>query len=79
MMYAMYYQNLYGGGYGYGYNSYSNYYTYAMLAAMMNQSSQQQYTTNTELDKDRYYKAVLCGPASARPPMFRVSFAISKD
>ena len=50
-----------------------------MLAAMMNQSSQQQYTTNTELDKDRYYKAVLCGPASARAPYFRVSFAISKD
>lgn len=88
MAYAMYYNNIYGGGYGYGgygsyggygYNSYSNYYTYAMLAAMMSQSSQQQYTTNTELDKDRYYKGTLCGPESSRPPLFRVSFAISKD
>ena len=83
MMYAMYYQNLYGGGYGYsggyGYNSYNNYYTYAMMAAMLSQSSQQQYTTNTELDKDRYYRGTLCGPASSRPPYFRVSFAISKE
>lgn len=88
MAYAMYYQSLYGGGYGgyggygyggYGYNSYSNYYSYAMMAAMYGQMNSQQYTTNTELDKDRYYKGILCGPADSRPPYFRVSFALAKD
>ena len=91
LMYASYYNSLYGGGYGYGGygyggyggygygNSYSNYYNYMMLAQMMSQNSQSTYTTNTELDKDRYYRAILCGPASTRKPSFRVTFAISKD
>ena len=88
LMYASYYNALYGGGYGYGsyggygyggYNSYNNYYTYAMLAQMMSAASQTQYTTNTELDKDRYYKAVLHGPDAAdRKPFFRITFAVSK-
>ena len=88
MMYAMYYNSIYGGGYGgygygsyggYGYNSYSNYYTYAMLAQYYNQYSQQQYTTTTELDKDRYYHGVLSGPDATRAPYFRVTFAICKE
>ena len=91
LLYASYYNSLYGGyggyggygyggygGYGYG-NSYSNYYTYAMLAQLMSQSSQSTYSTSTELDKDRYYCGILCGPDAARKPMFRVTFAISKE
>ena len=88
LMYASYYNALYGGGYGgygyggYGYggygNSYSNYYTYAMMAQMLAAASQTQYTTNTELDKDRYYRGILCGPLAERKPFFRVTFAVSK-
>ena len=92
LLYASYYNSLYGGGYGYGgygygygssygYGGYnSNYYSYMMLAQMMAASSQQSYSYTTELDKDRYYRAVLCGPASAtRQPVFRVTFATPKD
>ena len=88
LLYASYYNSLYGGGYGsygygygsYGYgNSYSNYYNYMMLAQMMNANSQSTYTTSTELDKDRYYRGILCGPTSTRKPTFRVTFAISKE
>ena len=91
LMYASYYNSLYGGGYGYGgygyggygyggYDSYgySNYYNYMMLAQMMSASSQQSYSYTTELDKDRYYCAVLNGPASERKPMFRVTYAVQK-
>ena len=90
LMYASYYNALYGGGYGgyggygsYGYgNSYNNYYSYMMLAQMMAASSQQTYSYTTELDKDRYYKAVMNGPASnseAGVPYFRVTFAIPQE
>ncbi|MCR5408808.1 MAG: hypothetical protein K6E61_06880 [Bacteroidales bacterium] len=89
LMYAIHYNTLYGGGYGYGgyggygsygYNSYNNYYNYAMLAQMMAAASQTKYTTNTELDKDRYYRAILCGPdAATRQPFFRITFAVSKE
>lgn len=88
LLYASYYNSLYGGGYGgygYGYGSYgyggygnsyySNYYNYMMLAQMMAASQQQTYTYTQELDKDRYYKAVLNGPQAARPPIFRVTYA----
>ena len=85
-MYASYYQSLYGGGYGYGGygyggygNNYSNYYNYMMLAQMMNASSQQSYSYTTELDKDRYYCAVLCGPDSDRKPFFRVTYAVPRQ
>ena len=86
LMYASYYQSLYGGGYGYGGygyggygNNYSNYYNYMMLAQMMNASSQQSYSYTTELDKDRYYCAVLCGPGSDRKPFFRVTYAVPRQ
>ncbi|MBR4735175.1 MAG: hypothetical protein IK052_03705 [Bacteroidales bacterium] len=86
LLYASYYNSLYGGGYGgygygygsggYGYNSYySNYYNYMMLAQMMAASQQQTYTYTQELDKDRYYKAVLNGPEAERKPVFRVTYA----
>lgn len=88
LLYASYYNSLYGGGYGYGSygygyggygSSYSNYYTYAMLAQMMSANSQSTTSTTSELDKDRYYRGILCGPDAARKPMFRVTFAISKE
>lgn len=82
LMYASYYNSLYGGGYGYGsyggYGGYgyNNYYNYMMLAQMMASSSQQTYTYTQELDKERFYKATLNGPKSAsRPPLFRVTYA----
>ena len=91
LMYASYYESLYGsyggyGGYGYGgyggYGNYgySNYYNYMMLAQMMSASTQQSYSYTTELDKDRYYRAVLCGPGSSdRKPKFRITFAIQQQ
>ena len=95
MMYAMYYNNLYGGGYGYGGyggygyggygyggygygSSYYNYYNYMMMAQMMNSSSSTVSTTQ-ELDKDRYYRAILNAPGSARAPKFRLTFSIPQD
>ena len=87
LIYASYYNSLYGGGGygyggygygGYGYNSYNNYYTYAMLTQYYAAANQTQYTTNTELDKDRYYRGILCGPDAARKPFFRITFAVSK-
>ena len=90
LMYASYYNSLYGGGYGgygygyggYGYggygNSYSNYYNYMMLAQMMAASEQQSYSYSTELDKDRYYRGLLNGATDDRHPVFRITYAIPK-
>ena len=109
MMYAMYYNNLYGGGYGgygyggygygyggygsYGYGNYSNYYNMMMMASMLSSMNQTTYSTTQELDKDRYYRAVLNGPAATatnhpsclllapgalRVPTFRVTFSVPK-
>ena len=110
MMYAMYYNNLYGGGYGGyggygyggygygyggygGYGGYSNYYNMMMMSSLLNQMNQTTYTTSQELDKDRYYRAILNGPASTatnptsclllppgarRIPTFRVTFSVPK-
>jgi len=83
LMYASYYNSLYGGygGYGGGYNSYNNYYSYMMMAQMMAAQNQTTYTTTTELDINRFYKAVLKGPEDPDPnpralPHFIVVFAI---
>jgi len=109
MMYAMYYNNLYGGGYGgygyggygygyggygsYGYGGYSNYYNMMMMASMLSSMNQTTYSTTQELDKDRYYRAILNGPAvtvknsssclllspgALRVPTFRVTFSVPK-
>lgn len=92
MLYASYYNSLYGGGYGgyggygyggYGYGGYgsygySNYYNYMMMAQYAAQSAQQTYSYSQELDKENYYCGVLCGPASDRKPYFRVTFALPK-
>ena len=89
LMYASYYNSLYGGGYGgygyggYGYGGYgnygySNYYNYMMLAQMMAASEQQSYSYTTELDKDRFYRGLLNGYGASRPPLFRITYAIPK-
>ena len=54
------------GGYGYGYGGYgSNYYNYMMMSAFANSSSGTTESVSTDLDKDRYYSAVLNGPDAA--------------
>lgn len=83
LMYASYYNSLYGGGYGGGYgNNYSNYYSYMMMAQMMAAQNQTTYTTTSELDKDRFYKAILNGPLTQSDnggPRFQLVFAIPKE
>lgn len=89
LLYAQYYNSLYGGygsygygGYGYGYGGYgdygygSNYYSLAMLNALYS-SSNTTTTTSQELDKDRFYKAILNGPdaTSERKPTFKVTYS----
>ena len=68
LAYQSYYNSMYGGyggygGYGYGgYNDYyTNYYSYMMMAQYAGQSQTSQ-SISVQLDKDRYYKAVLNGP-----------------
>jgi len=86
LAYASYYNQLYGGygygSYGYGYGSYgsyyNNYYNYQAMAQYA-YSSATTTTSSTELDKDRYYRAVLRGPESeGRKPKLKVTFAIPK-
>ncbi len=87
LAYYSYYNQLYGGygsyygGYssygGYG-SYYNNYYNYAAMAQYA-YSSATTTTSDTELDKDRYYRAVLRGPgAEGRKPKLKVTFAIPK-
>ncbi|MCQ2149350.1 MAG: hypothetical protein MJY45_03185 [Bacteroidales bacterium] len=61
LMYANYYNNLYSGYYN---NSYNNYYNYMMYSNMYSSSSSSTYVS-INLDKERYYKAVLNGPEAA--------------
>lgn len=83
LAYQSYYNDMYGGyggGYG-GYNNYySNYYSYAMMAAYASQSTSQQ-SISVQLDKDRYYNAVLNGPKhpGGRVPTLRLTFALPKE
>jgi len=97
LLYAQYYNSLYGGyggygGYGYssygyggygGYGGYSNYYNYMMLAQYYASMSGSTTSTTQELDKDRYYRAVLNGPAAAldakRKPRVRITYSIPKE
>ena len=91
MMYDPYGYGGYGyggygyGGYGYGYGGYgygSNYYNYAMMSyyASMGSGSASTETSSTELDKDRFYYAVLKGPESAdRRPQLKVTFSAPKS
>ena len=56
--------------------------SYMMMAQMMAAQNQTTYTTTTELDKDRFYKAILNGPLTLSEnggPRFRLVFAIPKE
>lgn len=90
LAYYSYANQLYGGGYGgyggygyggYGYGGYgyyNNYYNYMSMASYAS-SSATKTTASTELDKDRYYRAVLRGPkAEGKKPKLKVTFAIPK-
>lgn len=90
LAYYSYMNQIYGGGYGgyggygyggYGYGSYgyyNNYYNYSTMAQYA-YSSATTTTSNTELDKDRYYRAILHGPKSeGKRPKLKVTFAIPK-
>jgi hypothetical protein len=86
LAYYSYYSQLYG---GYGYSSYSsygsyynsyynNYYNYMQMAAYASASATTT-TSDSELDKDRYYRAVLYGPKSKeKRPKLKVTYAIPK-
>lgn len=86
LAYYSYYNSLYG-GYGSAYygssyygSSYSNYYNY-MLMAQYASSSATSTTSASELDKDRYYNAVLHGPAAAdesKRPKLKLTYALPK-
>ena len=88
LAYASYYNSLYGGygyGYGYGYGGYgynsyyNNYYNY-MLAAQYASASAVQEETVAQLDKDRFYRLVINGPASESRPQLTVVYSyIQRD
>ena len=92
LLYAQYYNSLYGGyggygyGYGYGYGDYggyghgSNYYSLAMLNALYSGSGTTT-TTTQELDTARFYKAILNGPKadSDAKPSFVVTYSFPKE
>ncbi len=74
----------YGYGYGYGYGGYgygSNYYNYAMMSYYASMGSGSETTqSSVELDKDRYYDAVLKGPEApdGPRPQIKVTFSAPK-
>ncbi|MCQ2183437.1 MAG: DUF4270 domain-containing protein [Bacteroidales bacterium] len=75
LAYQSYYSGMYSGGYG---SNYNNYYNYMMMANYANQTSSYQ-EVQTELDRDRYYRASLNGPAfDGRVPTLKLTFSIPK-
>lgn len=88
LMYNSYYNSMYNGygggygGYGYGGGYYNNYYNYAMMAQYMSASQGAEYSTEKQsmLDNDRFYKAVLNGPAaSGARPKLTIVYSIPKE
>ena len=79
LAYQSYYNDMYGYGGGYS-NYYSNYYSYAMMAAYASSSSTST-SQQVMLDKDRFYRATLNGPAAAsgRVPTLVLTFAIPME
>ena len=67
----------YGGYGGYGDYGYNNYYNYYMMAAYANASnSSSSATSSIELDKDRFYDAVINGPgATSDKPSIKITFS----
>lgn len=92
LAYSNYYNNMMYGGYGgygmggyggyggYGYGDYySNYYSYMMAARMYSGQSRTTKKESVSLDKDRFYKATLCGPESKEHrPFVRIIYALPK-
>lgn len=89
LMYASYYNNMMYGGYGYsgygyggyGYSNYSNYYAYALMQSMYGSSSSSSVSYTKALDKDRFYRASLYGPAAldeGKRPYMQVTYSIPK-
>lgn len=81
LAYQSYYSQMYGGGYGYGYggDSYSNYYSYMMMAQYASSNTSSSITL--DLDKDRYYSAKLHGPLCPDPskkPSLLIIYSIPK-
>lgn len=98
MMYYQYLNSLYGGyggyggygyggygGYGYGgYGGYgySNYYNMMYYSSLMGSSSSSSETYVQEMDRDRFYRAVLNGPGyddTERRPVLRVTYSVPKS
>ena len=73
------------GGYGYGgyggYGGYyNNYYSYMLMQQMYGNMNASSSTTIKTLDKDRYYRATLNGPAHPdRRPMMTVTYSLPKS
>ena len=90
LLYNSYYNNMmydpYGYGYGYGgYGGYgyNNYYNYYMMAAYASSASSTSTSSSVELDRDRFYNAVLCGPEYGtelkQKPRLKVTFSAPKS
>ena len=96
MMYSSYYNDMYSGyggygygGYGYGYGGYgyggygsyyNNYYSYMLMQQMYGSMNSSTSTTVKMLDKDRYYRATLNGPAHpTRRPTLTVTYSLPKS
>lgn len=76
------------GGYGYGGYGYNNYYNYMMMSSMYSNMYSNKVTTSQELDKDRFYKIHLFGPANDENasnieqrmvPKLRVTYCIPRE
>lgn len=66
----------YGGYGGYGYNNYYNYLMMAQYASASNSSTTT--SSSVELDKDRFYSAVLNGPGASDSPKLKITFSAPK-
>ena len=55
-------------------------YNMMMLANYYDSANSNQVKTTQELDKDRYYRAALVGPAAAsRTPKLKVTYSVPRD
>ncbi len=92
LAYYDYYNSLYGYGYGGYYGSYygsyydsyygmSNYYNYMLAAQYASTQSSSQSAVSMQLDRDRYYRSVLCGPSAQSEemrPRLVITYSVSK-
>lgn len=75
LAYQSYYSGMYSGSYG---SNYNNYYNYSMMANYASQTSTYE-EVQTELDRDRFYRATLNGPTSTgNVPTLKITFSIPK-